>query len=136
MEQFDISQDTSTLLDDLGEDGQDGDTAQDKAGEGPQTRLIGYRWLAGRGKEACPKCAALHNKVFYKNPQPGQASIDDMPKGRLHPNCGCTTEPIIGYNFGEVIVETHHPTIKPYMQGKVVRVTPPGFLFRIMRLSV
>jgi len=117
MEQFDISQDTSTLLDDLGEDGQDGDTAQDKAGEGPQTRLIGYRWLAGRGKEACPKCAALHNKVFYKHPEPGQASIDDMPKGQLHPNCGCTTKPVVKWPD----LQYFKPTIKPYMVGKIRR---------------
>ncbi|MBI4798571.1 MAG: hypothetical protein HY794_07545 [Desulfarculus sp.] len=92
-------------------------------------RKIGYRWLASRGKDACRQCALLHNKIFYFKPEPGQASVREMPKGQLHPNCGCTTEPII-----EVVVPLiTNPKLKPYMidKAQVIR----GLIFRLPNLN-
>lgn len=86
MEQFDIAEAPPTLLDDPSEESRDG--GKGKAGEGPQARLIGYRWIAGRGKEACPKCAALHNKVFYKNPSRARPRLMTCPRGSCTPIVG------------------------------------------------
>lgn len=83
--------------------------------QGLRVRTIGYRWVASRGKDACPQCAALHDKEFYYEPKPGQASVEEMPKGQLHPNCRCTQKPITEFS----ILKRYNPNIKPYMVGKV-----------------
>ncbi|MFH1032969.1 MAG: hypothetical protein V1806_00555 [Pseudomonadota bacterium] len=97
--------------------------------EGLRLRIIGFRWVASQGKDDCPQCAALHDKVFYFYPKPGQASVEDMPRGQLHPNCDCTREPV-----KELLAsETPHPPIKPYMEGKVKKIA--GLLFRRSSLN-
>lgn len=129
MEQFDISGDTSTLLDDQSEEGQVSGKGKGQAGNDPRVRPIGYRWIASRGKKACPKCAALHNKVFYFDPQPGQASVEEMPRGQLHPNCRCTQKPILDIPSYPEKLQTIHSSIKPYMKN-VYRIPGIGLIVR------
>ncbi len=57
--------------------------------------VLGYRWVAERGKEACERCAALDGQEFYYHPGPGQRSVDGAPEPPLHPNCRCATVPIL-----------------------------------------
>jgi hypothetical protein len=66
----------------------------------------------------------LHDKEFYIDPVPGQASVEEMPKGQLHPNCDCTKIPITEF----VLPFISNPKLKPYMVGKVRAMG--GFLFR------
>jgi len=106
MEQFDISEDTPTLQ-------------EDPSSPALKTRVVGYLWVASRGKDACPKCAALHGKEFFHEPKPGQASVEEMPKGQLHPNCRCTEKPITELLPLEGNKKPFNPTKKPYMVGKV-----------------
>ncbi len=94
--------------------------------QGLRARTIGYRWVASRGKDACPQCAALHDKEFYYEPKPGQASVEEMPKGQLHPNCRCTQKPLSDL---ENKIRLFNPEIKSYMEGKVEHGFL-GFLFR------
>jgi hypothetical protein len=96
-------------------DGGLGIPASEAPEQGLRSRTIGFRWVASRGKDACPQCAALHDKEFYYEPKAGQASYDEMPKGQLHPNCRCAKKPIEEL----ILSETSYPPIKPYMKGKV-----------------
>ncbi len=118
-------------MEEFGVDGGLGIPAPEAPDQAWCVRRIGYLWIASQGKDACPQCAALHGKVFYFEPGPGQASVDDMPKGQLHPNCRCTREPV------SEIVETeatpYRPRIRPYMEGKVE--VKFGLLFRLKELN-
>lgn len=102
------------------------DDGHESAGGEPQSglrsRRIGLRWIASRGKKACPQCAALHGKVFYYKPGPGQASVDDMPKGELHPNCRCTRQPVSDFvspSPPKFTIKPFSPTIHAYMRNQV-----------------
>jgi len=110
-------------------DGGLGIPAPERPGKDLRTRTIGYRWVASRGKKACAQCAALHGKEFYFKPGPGQASVEEMPNGQLHPNCRCTKKPIDEL----ILAETSYPPIKPYMEGKVEKIG--GLLFRRKSLN-
>ena len=61
--------------------------------------LVGYRWMASGGSQACEQCAAMDDREFYLNPQAGQSRYPDditqMPP--LYPNCRCRLEPITDY---------------------------------------
>lgn len=116
-------------MDDFGVDGGLGIPAPEAPDQAWCVRRIGYRWIASQGKDACPQCAALHGKEFYFAPGPGQASVDEMPKGQLHPNCRCTREPVSEAK----IPGLSNPKPKPYMQGKVE--ARGGFLFRLPGLK-
>jgi len=108
MEQFDISEEIFTL--------------QEDPSLVPlfNPELIGYQWVASRGKRACPKCTALHGKKFYVKPRAGQASVDDMPKGQLHPNCGCTPKPMVVLRLPFGQRRLFNPTIPDYMADQMV----------------
>jgi hypothetical protein len=103
------------------------------ASEAPDQDLrsltIGYRWVASRGTNDCPQCAALHDKEFYYKPKLGQASVAEMPKGQLHPNCDCTKVPITELTE----LPSSDPVPKPYMEGKVK--AKGGFLFRASTIN-
>ncbi|MFH1033981.1 MAG: hypothetical protein V1806_05690 [Pseudomonadota bacterium] len=116
-------------MDDFGLDGGLGIAAPEAPNQSLWVSVIGYRWVASRGQDACPQCAALHGKEFYYNPGPGQASVDEMPKGRLHPNCGCTAKPITELKIPFV----SNPKPKLYMLGKVEARS--GFLVRLPGLK-
>lgn len=62
--------------------------------------VIGYRWLCSRGTAATDQCGELHGQEFYKNPEPGQRPVDEMPERPLHPNCRCTRLPIFDFEVG------------------------------------
>ncbi len=61
--------------------------------------LVGYRWMASGGSQACEQCAAMDGREFYLHPQTGQPRYPDdiaqLPP--LHPNCRCKLEPITDY---------------------------------------
>jgi hypothetical protein len=116
-------------MDDFGLDGGLGIPAPEAPDQAWCVRRIGYRWIASRGKDACPQCAALHGKVFYFEPGSGQASVDEMPQGQLHPNCRCTREPVSEVKIPGV----SNPKPKPYMLGKVEG--RGGFFFRLLGLN-
>jgi hypothetical protein len=100
-----------------------------------RTQTVGYRWESSKGKQACPQCAALHGQEFYYHPQPGQTPAEGMPEPPLHPNCRCTRQPILDLVIDKGILQSEHPTIKPYVEGKVVRVVGLDLLFRLENIS-
>jgi hypothetical protein len=54
--------------------------------------VVGCRWVSEPGD--CQICNALDGKEYYYHPKDGQASMEEKPKRRPHPNCRCHTEPI------------------------------------------
>lgn len=96
--------------------------------EANRVKLLGYRWVSNRGKNACPQCAALHGQVFlFKDMPEGQ-----MPRPPLHPNCRCTREEILDFDSarssGVTENEDNHAQpeevlsriVKPYMKDVLV----------------
>lgn len=64
--------------------------------------VIGYRWVSSGGANACDRCRALHGQEFFKNPEPGQNPLSDMPEPPLHPNCRCKTMPLVKANIEDL----------------------------------
>src|SRR6185369_14228053 len=60
--------------------------------------LIGYQHNAQLDQNTRPQQAALNGKVYYNDPEPGQASVDEMiiPPGKdPEPNCRCWASPVL-----------------------------------------
>lgn len=64
-------------------------------------KVIGYQWVSVGGTKACEVCRALHGRIFYVDPGPGQYSVADMPKAPMHPNCRCTCKELIEFQIPE-----------------------------------
>lgn len=66
-------------------------------GDESEHAIIGYRWESEEGDHECQACAAHNGKEYYRNPQHGQMSMDELPMLPVHPNCRCKLLPLMGY---------------------------------------
>jgi len=77
------------------------------------------RWVCDNKINPCKLCKAYDGREWYVNPKPGQLSMESKPKGGLHPNCRCYTEPINEFSWLEEDPKTyvnHQPVHLP--QGR------------------
>lgn len=56
---------------------------------------VGSQVIATLDQFTRPEHAARHGTIYYKNPQPGQKSIDEAPQTPDQPNCRCYLTPVL-----------------------------------------
>jgi hypothetical protein len=88
-------------------------------------KFKGYRWIADNTDGSCPKCSAMEGKEFYKNPQPGQLSLDDMPELPLHPNCNCQLQILL--DCDSIAEEPEKATVPP--DNELLKAGQSRFLY-------
>jgi SPP1 gp7 family putative phage head morphogenesis protein len=57
--------------------------------------LDGLQWVATLDDRTCPICGPLDGTEWYYKPKAGQKGIDRMPELPAHPQCRCTTVPMV-----------------------------------------
>lgn len=56
---------------------------------------VGSQVIATLDQFTRPEHAARHGTIYYKDPQPGQKSIDEAPQTPDEPNCRCYLTPVL-----------------------------------------
>ncbi len=88
-----------------------------------QVRIVGYRWVSNRGRNACPRCAALHGREFLFSEIP-ESQIPEPP---LHPNCRCARQEIVEFMEAPEVIQPEHQGALTDGHGEE---EPPNFMKR------